>query len=170
VWIHPVVRAWRDRGRAPGLGRIAATDLNVSLTAELKSQNTTEGGITLGAKNLYGLIANAPGEEVTAKNADNHWAEIKSGKVTYRIVGMPTETSPRFRIIARRATRRPRARSSRARLIERTLFSVCTTRRGFWIPGGRTRPSGSGPLDRVDPPASEAAISAAKAAGIGALR
>jgi hypothetical protein len=26
-----------------------------------------EGGITLGAKNLYELIANAPGEEVTLK-------------------------------------------------------------------------------------------------------
>jgi hypothetical protein len=31
---------------------VAATDLNVSLTAELKSQNTTDGGVTLGAKNL----------------------------------------------------------------------------------------------------------------------
>ena len=36
-------------------------------------------------------IANAPGDEVTIKKADNHGqprAEIKSGKVTYRIVGM----------------------------------------------------------------------------------
>jgi len=60
-----------------------------STIAELKSQNATEGGITLGAKNLYELIANAPGDEITLKKADNHWAEIKSGKVTYRIVGMP---------------------------------------------------------------------------------
>ena len=29
---------------------VAATDLNVSLTAELKSNNTGDGGITLGAK------------------------------------------------------------------------------------------------------------------------
>jgi len=57
---------------------VAATDLNVSLTAELKSQNTAEGGITLGAKNLYELIANAPGDEVSLKKADNHWAEIHS--------------------------------------------------------------------------------------------
>jgi hypothetical protein len=32
---------------------VAATDLNVSLTAELWSQNATEGGLTLGGKNLY---------------------------------------------------------------------------------------------------------------------
>jgi len=44
---------------------VAATDLNVSLTAELKSTNASEGGITLGAKNLHELIANAPGDEIT---------------------------------------------------------------------------------------------------------
>jgi len=74
---------------------VAATDLNVSLTAELKSTNAAEGRITLGAKNLYELIANAPGDEVTLKKADNHWAEIKSGKVTYRIVGMPDRDFPK---------------------------------------------------------------------------
>ena len=56
---------------------VAATDLNVSLTAELKSQNTTEGGITLGAKNLYELIANAPGDEVTLKKADRRWRSAR---------------------------------------------------------------------------------------------
>jgi hypothetical protein len=40
---------------------VAATDLNVSLTAELKSTNASEDGITLGAKDLHQLIANAPG-------------------------------------------------------------------------------------------------------------
>ena len=40
---------------------VAATDLNVSLTAELKSHNASDGGITLGAKALDELIANAPG-------------------------------------------------------------------------------------------------------------
>ena len=74
---------------------VAATDLNVSLTAELKSNNASEGGITLGAKNLYELIANAPGDDVLLKKADNHWAEIKSGKVTYRIVGMPDRDFPK---------------------------------------------------------------------------
>jgi len=86
---------------------VAATDLNVSLTAELKSQNASEGGITLGAKNLFELIANAPGDEVTLKRADNHWAEINSGKVKYRIVGMPDRACP---IIAKQRTRPSRAR------------------------------------------------------------
>jgi hypothetical protein len=30
-----------------------------------------------------------------AMASDNHWAEIKSGKVTYRIVGMPDRDFPK---------------------------------------------------------------------------
>ena len=39
---------------------VAATDLDVSLTAELKSHNASEGGLTVGAKKL---IANAPPQD-----------------------------------------------------------------------------------------------------------
>src|ERR1700727_2461134 len=63
----------RTQGKSQIL--VAATDLNVSLTAELKSTNTSEGGLTLNAKSLYELIANAPGEEISLKKTDNHWAE-----------------------------------------------------------------------------------------------
>ena len=52
---------------------VAATDLNVSLTAELKSHNASDGGIAILAKNLFDLVASAPGDEVTLKKADNHW-------------------------------------------------------------------------------------------------
>src|SRR3569623_3404102 len=56
---------------------VAATDLNVTLTAELKRENANEGGITHGAKTLYELIAHATGDDVTLKKADNHRAEIR---------------------------------------------------------------------------------------------
>src|SRR3954462_14758837 len=72
---------------------VAATDLNVSLTAELKSHNASDGGIAILAKSLFELVANAPGDEVTLKKADNHWAEIKSGKVTYRIALIVTDVA-----------------------------------------------------------------------------
>jgi hypothetical protein len=54
----PLISRMLHRLRSPGLRSqhgfpqnqlLVATDLNVSLTAELKSQNTAEGGITLGA-------------------------------------------------------------------------------------------------------------------------
>ena len=122
--------------RSQGKGQllVAATDLNVSLTAELKANVTTEGGITLGAKNLYDLIANAPGEEITLKKADNHWAEIKSGKVTYKIVGMPDRDFPKVPD-HREATYSTVESAVIKEMIDRTLFSVCNDETRFHLNG-----------------------------------
>jgi DNA polymerase-3 subunit beta len=113
---------------------VAATDLNVSLTAELKCTAISEGGITLGAKNLYELIANAPGDEVTLKKSDNHWAEIKSGKVVYRIVGMPDRDFPKVPD-HREATYATLESAVLKEMIERTLFSVCNDETRFHLNG-----------------------------------
>jgi DNA polymerase-3 subunit beta len=113
---------------------VAATDLNVSLTAELKSTNVSEGGITLGAKNLYELVANAPGDEITLKKADNHWAEIKSGKVAYRIVGMPDRDFPK--VPDHREAQYAQLDSAVLKeMIDRTLFSVCNDETRFHLNG-----------------------------------
>jgi len=122
--------------RTQGKGQllVAATDLNVSLTAELKANITTEGGITLGAKNLYDLIANAPGDEISLKKADNHWAEIKSGKVTYKIVGMPDRDFPK--VPDHREASYSTVESAVLReMIDRTLFSVCNDETRFHLNG-----------------------------------
>ncbi len=113
---------------------VAATDLNVSLTAELKSVNASEGGITLGAKNLYELIANAPGDEITLKKADNHWAEIKSAKVTYKVVGMPDRDFPKVPD-HREATYSTIESAVLREMIDRTLFSVCNDETRFHLNG-----------------------------------
>ena len=93
-----------------------------------------EGGITLGAKNLYELIANAPGDEITLKRADNHWAEIRSGKVTYRIVGMPDRDFPKVPD-HREATYTTIESAVLREMIDRTLFSVCNDETRFHLNG-----------------------------------
>jgi DNA polymerase-3 subunit beta len=113
---------------------VAATDLNVSLTAELKSHNASEGGIAILAKSLFDLVANAPGDEVTLKKADNHWAEIKSGKVTYRIVGMPDRDFPK--VPDHREASYATVESAVLReMIERTMFSICNDETRFHLNG-----------------------------------
>ena len=113
---------------------VAATDLNVSLTAELKSNNASDGGLTLDAKKLYELIANAPGDEVSLKKTDNHWAEIKSGKVTYRLVGMPDRDFPK--VPDHREASYATVESAVLReMIERTLFSICNDETRFHLNG-----------------------------------
>jgi DNA polymerase-3 subunit beta len=113
---------------------VAATDLNVSLTAELKSSNANEGGITLNAKNLFELVSSAPGDDVTLKKADNHWAEIRSGKVVYRVVGMPDRDFPK--VPEHREASYTTIESAVLReMIDRTLFSVCNDETRFHLNG-----------------------------------
>ena len=68
---------------------MAATDLNVSVSAELAAKIDKEGGITVSARHLHEIIASLPGEDVVFRRAENHWADIKAGKVEYKLVGMP---------------------------------------------------------------------------------
>jgi DNA polymerase-3 subunit beta len=113
---------------------IAATDLNVSVTAELKSSNTAEGGLTVSAKSLHDIVSSAPGDDVTLRRAENNWAELKSGKVNFRVVGMPDRDFPKI----------PDARESQfsevdagtlREMIDRTLFSVCNDETRFHLNG-----------------------------------
>src|SRR4030095_10395501 len=75
---------------------VAATDLNVSVSAELASDNKGEGVLTVGAKALHDIAASMPGEEISLRKADNNWAEIKAAKVDYRLVGMPDRDFPKI--------------------------------------------------------------------------
>ena len=114
---------------------VAATDLNVSLSAELKSVNTTEtGGITLGAKALHDIIVNMPGDEISLRKADNNWAEIKAGKVAYRLVGMPDRDFPKIPDHREASFVEIEATLLRE-MIDRTLFSVCNDETRFHLNG-----------------------------------
>ena len=114
---------------------IAATDLNVSVSAELNSKNTGEaGGLTVGAKALHDIVANMPSDEVTLKRAENNWAEISSGKVNYRLVGMPDRDFPKLPD-HREATFTELDAGILREMIDRTLFSVCNDETRFHLNG-----------------------------------
>jgi DNA polymerase III subunit beta len=113
---------------------IAATDLNVSLSAELTCHNTTEGGLTVNAKALHDIVVALPGDELTIKRADNSWAEIRAGKVTYRIVGMPDRDFPK--VPDHREAPFGEVQPAVLReMIDRTLFSVCNDETRFHLNG-----------------------------------
>jgi DNA polymerase III subunit beta len=75
---------------------VAATDLNVSVSAELACKTVDHGGLTMGAKALYEIVQNMPGEELTVRRAENNWADIRAGKVQYRLVGLPDRDFPKI--------------------------------------------------------------------------
>src|SRR6266545_2903972 len=84
------------RASSKGQLLVAATDLNVSVSAELACQSQSEGGLTVGAKALHDIVVNLPGDDITLRRADNNWAEISAGKVDYRLVGMPDRDFPKI--------------------------------------------------------------------------
>jgi DNA polymerase-3 subunit beta len=74
----------------------AATDLKVSVVAEIRAEVVEEGGLSLGAKHLFEIVKGLPGEEVHLKKTENNWAEIRGGKAQYRLVGMSDRDFPRL--------------------------------------------------------------------------
>lgn len=122
---------------------VAATDLNVSVSAELKSRNDSEGGITVAAKALNDIIANLPGDEITVKKAENNWAEIHAGKVNYRLVGMPDRDFPK--IPDHREVEFSEVPTATLReMIDKTLFSVCNDETRFHLNGVLLESDGDG--------------------------
>jgi len=121
---------------------VAATDLNVSLSAELKSTNASEGGITVNAKALHDIVTALPGDELTIKRADNSWAEIKAGKVAYRVVGMPDRDFPKVPD-HREAPFSDVEAGVLREMIDRTLFSVCNDETRFHLNGVLFESNGS---------------------------
>jgi DNA polymerase-3 subunit beta len=122
--------------RASGKGKllVAATDLNVSVSAELASKNNDEGGITVGAKALFEIVSSMPGQDLIVRRTENNWAEIRAGKVTYRVVGMPDRDFPK--IPDHREVEFCDCEAATLRdMIEKTLISVCNDETRFHLNG-----------------------------------
>jgi len=73
---------------------LAATDLEVSLTAGCDSQVETEGGITVAAKKLFEVVRSLPGEEISFELKDGSWLEITCGNAFFRLVGLSADDFP----------------------------------------------------------------------------
>ncbi len=114
---------------------VAATDLTVSISAELASKNKASGeGITLGAKALHDIVCNLPGDTITVKKTQNNWAEITSGRVKYKLVGMADRDFPK--LPDHRETKLEAIESqSLKKMFDSTLFSVCNDETRFHLNG-----------------------------------
>lgn len=77
-----------------GFLRLAATDLEVSLTGGCESTVDEEGGITVSAKKLFEVVRSLPPGEIEVALADGNWLEISSGNAFFRLVGLPLEDFP----------------------------------------------------------------------------
>lgn len=101
----------------------AATDLHVTLVADLPARVEQEGGLTLGAKQIHDIIKGLSGDEVHLRRTEQNWAEIRAGRAEFKIVGMADRDFPKLPSIAEVPTVDVDPRTL-AEMISKTIFSV----------------------------------------------
>ena len=113
---------------------VAATDLNVTVTAELPCKVQTEGGLTVGAKHLNDIVKSLPGDELSMKRADNNYAEIRAGRVDYKVVGMADRDFPK--LPNHREVKLGEVDAATLRdMISKTFFSISTDETRYHLNG-----------------------------------
>jgi len=84
--------------RATGGDKVqfAATDLKVAMMVSSTAKVTEEGGITVGARQLYEIVKGLGGEEVRLQRTEQNWLFIESGKTEFKVVGMSDRDFPKL--------------------------------------------------------------------------
>lgn len=100
-----------------------ATDLNVTTIVSLNAQVEKEGGLTVAARQLYEIVKGLPEEEVRLKRTEQNWAEMRSGKVEFKVVGMADRDYPKLPSIQEAETAKVDSATLRE-MIAKTIFSV----------------------------------------------
>lgn len=74
----------------------AATDLKVAMMASSKAKVAEEGGITVGARQLYEIAKGLSGDEVRLQRSDQNWLFISCGRSEFKVVGMSDRDYPKL--------------------------------------------------------------------------
>lgn len=119
----------------------AATDLNVSLSSTLAIADGSDGELAVGAKQLADIVAGMPGDTVTVRSTDKGWCEVTAGKVSYRVVALPTRDFPKVATCDDDSFITVDAGTLRE-MIDRVLFSVCNDETRFHLNGALFESSG----------------------------
>src|SRR3954468_24594317 len=77
-----------------GTLRFAATDLYLGVTATAPAEVKKGGSVAVAARTLFDIVKNLPEGDVHWTVGPNHAAEIRCGKVRFRIPGMPGDDFP----------------------------------------------------------------------------
>ncbi|HEX7478497.1 MAG TPA: DNA polymerase III subunit beta [Polyangiales bacterium] len=74
--------------------RFSATDLYLSVSSTATAEIKSGGTIAVAARTLFDIVKNLPEGEVSLAVVGNHAVEIRSGKVRFKIPGMPGQDFP----------------------------------------------------------------------------
>lgn len=74
----------------------AATDLKVAMMVALPAKVTDEGGITVGARQIYEIVKGLAGDEVHLQRNEQNWLHLESGRTEFKVVGMSDRDYPKL--------------------------------------------------------------------------
>ena len=77
----------------------------------------------MAARQLYEIVKGLPDDEVRVRRTDQNWAEIKAGKVEFKVVGMSDRDYPKLPAIQEAQTFKVDSAVLRD-MIAKTIFSV----------------------------------------------
>jgi DNA polymerase-3 subunit beta len=100
-----------------------ATDLSVTTLALLDAEVEKEGGLTVSARQLHEIVKGLPGDEVRVRRTEQNWAEIRSGKVEFKVVGISDRDYPKLPAVQEAETARVDPKVLRE-MIGKTVFSI----------------------------------------------
>jgi len=111
--------------RTEGKDRVlcGATDLNVTALANLSARVEKEGGLTVAARQIYEIVKGLPGDEVRVRRTEQNWAEIRAGKVEFKVVGMADRDYPKLPSAKEAETFKVDSATLRD-MVAKTIFSV----------------------------------------------
>ncbi|MGZ3742266.1 MAG: DNA polymerase III subunit beta [Pseudobdellovibrionaceae bacterium] len=114
--------------------KVFATDLEVSLTDQVKIKVVQSGKVAVSAKSLFEIAKELSEGTIQLIKKENNWLEIKQGKYTSKIVGISADEYPIFPTYSAQSFITVQAEVLKD-MIDKTIFSVSTDETRYHLNG-----------------------------------
>lgn len=114
--------------------KVFATDLEVSLTDQIKAKIHETGKVAVSAKSLFEIAKELSEGTITLIKKENNWLEIKQGKYTSKIVGISAEEYPIFPAVNFQSFIEINAQVLKE-MIDKTIYSVSNDETRYHLNG-----------------------------------
>jgi len=113
---------------------ITATDLDLSLRTACAAKVKKEGSCTIPARKLYDYVKLLPDGDISIKQLENHWVQIRSGRSNTKMVGMARANFPALPVFPTSGVVKLPAAVLRM-MISKTIFSISNEESRYTLNG-----------------------------------
>src|SRR3954471_9664024 len=113
---------------------ITATDLDLSLRTACAAKVKKEGACTIPARKLYDYVKLLPDGDISIKQLENHWVQIRSGRSNTKMVGMARANFPSLPVFPTSGAVKLSASVIRM-MISKTIFAISNEESRYTLNG-----------------------------------